>query len=243
MRCADRRRRHYRIAGRRTPDASGPRRRHRRSRVAGARQHGGFHLHAAVGNRPAAARAERGLRLRARLTRLSRQPRCRRRPEIAGLAARHRLRHARQEFAVSCGRRKQRQPGGRASLRGRARACPAIFSTMPCCWIVLASRVPVRSSRRARPMPIRCNWRMDCSGHRCGARRAAVRGRGCCVRCRRPLGQCRSRQAAARSRRAPSCSPPAMSCPISFAPPCMRCRRAGRLRPCRSRKTSGTTAR
>ena len=31
--------------------------------------------------------------------------RCRRRPEIAGLAARHRLRHARQEFAVSCGGR------------------------------------------------------------------------------------------------------------------------------------------
>ena len=94
------------------------------------------------------------LRLRARLTRLSRQPRCRRRPEIAGLAARHCLRHARQEFAVSCGGRKQRRSAGRASLAGSAPACPAIFSTMPCCWIALASRVPVRSSRRARPMPI-----------------------------------------------------------------------------------------
>ena len=39
--------------------------------------------------------------------------------------------------------------------RWRARAgLPGDFSTMPCCWIALASRVPVRSSRRARPMPI-----------------------------------------------------------------------------------------
>ena len=121
MRCADRRRRHYRIAGRRTPDATGPRRHYRRSRVAGARQHGCFHIHAAVGNRPAAARTERDLRLRARLTRLSCQPRCRRRPEVAGLAARHCLRHARQEFAVSCGGRKQRRPAGRASLAGTRR--------------------------------------------------------------------------------------------------------------------------
>ena len=37
---------------------------------------------------------------------------------------------------------------------GGARACPAIFSTLPRCGIVLTSRVPVRSSRRVRPMPI-----------------------------------------------------------------------------------------
>ena len=43
-------------------------------------------------------------------------------------------------------------------------------------------------------------------------------------------------QTIARSRRAPSFSRPAMSCPISFAPPCTRCRRAGRSRPRRSRK-------
>ena len=46
------------------------------------------------------------------------------------------------------------ESAGRASLAGSAPACPAIFSTMPCCWIALASRVPVRSSRRVRPMPI-----------------------------------------------------------------------------------------
>ena len=67
-----------------------------------------------------AARAERNLRFRARSARLSRQPGCRRRPQIAGLAARHRLRHARQAFAVSGGGRKQHRSDGRASLRGRA---------------------------------------------------------------------------------------------------------------------------
>ena len=39
-------------------------------------------------------------------------------------------------------------------LRGNAPGLPGDFSIMPCCWIVLASRVPVRSSRRVQPIPI-----------------------------------------------------------------------------------------
>ena len=46
-----------------------------------------------------------------------------------------------------------------ASDCASVRACPAIFSTMPGCSIPTASRAPARSSRRARPMPIRCSWR------------------------------------------------------------------------------------
>ena len=154
MRCADRRRRHHRIAGRRTADAAGARCRHRRSRVARSRQHGGFHVDVAVGNRPAVARTERSLRLRACRTRLSRQPRCGRRPEIAGLAARHHLRHARQEFTVSCGGGNQRQPDRRTSLAGAGRTARRFSRPHRVARKLSASLGPVRLCRRARPMQI-----------------------------------------------------------------------------------------
>jgi len=62
MRCADRRRRHYRIADRRAPHAAEPECRHHRSRASRSWQHGSLYLDAAMGNRPIPHTADGTLR-------------------------------------------------------------------------------------------------------------------------------------------------------------------------------------
>ena len=187
MRCADRRRRHHRIAGRRAPDAPGARRRHRRSRIAGPRQHRRLDLDAAVGNRPPLRAAERSSMASSGPSRAYRASlRCRRRAEIAGPAssASPATCATRIRCYLAAGDSGSRSARRASTARTRA-GLPGDFLDHAMLLDVSASPAPARSCRRARPMPIRCNWRTACSDDRHRARRPAVRGRGRRIRCRR----------------------------------------------------------
>ena len=247
MRCAGRRRRDHRVAGRRAVDAAGARRRHHRPRTSRPRQHGGQHLHAAVGDRPArCSSSTEAYGFERAVARLSRQPGGGHRPEIAGAAARHRLRPARQGIrSIWRPATPARELVDEHRACGGARACPAncldhatlldTFGIARAGGDRFAGCCRFRSDRA---------WRADCSASAVTRRRPAVRRRGGGVRCGRPLGRRHARPTAGRSRRNRWCSPPATSCLTS-------CKsigadgfhRAGRSRPDRSRKISGRTAR
>ena len=238
MRCADRRRRDHRLAGRRAPDAQGL------DVIIVDREWPGRGSTAASTSmllweidRPLTQLTEAyGFERAARAYRASLDA-------VAGLKS------LVLQLGIACDMRDknslylaagdtQRRTARGASLARSAPACPAIFSTMR---VLLELR---HRARRRDRLAGRGRCRSDATGARAaqrghGARRPAVRRRGGGSSTRRRARSASVWPMAARSRRARSCSRPAMSCPISFIPPCKRCRRAGRSRPRRSRKTSG----
>ena len=174
-----------------------------------------------------------------------------------GLDTRLHLRHAREKFAVPC-----RQATGRAvraagelleehRLRERAALPGDFLDHLACCSIVSASRV------RGAIVSAGCG---RCRSHTTGARAARglavargarlFEGEAVCIRCRRTGGRWAFvSQVDWRDRGArvgvSSDAEPAMSYPmlVQSTASRMRCRRAGRSQPCRSRKTSGRMTR
>ena len=171
LRGARRRCGHHRRDGGRAPDVARPRGLPGRSRAAGLRQHGGEHGDAAMGDRPVADRAHQPVRLRARGQHLPAKPAGGDRAEGTG-----RSRAACPAISARGGRSISRAatapapPSCAPSTRcASAPACRASISTIRPCCANSASRARRRSSRRARPMPIRCAWPIRCSRPPSGA--------------------------------------------------------------------------